>query len=145
MNTRVKTFMPLVGAVLAVALCGCQSPRTASALATSIATTVALQEKPEIRPYIQIAAEVICTAANDNATTPDSLFERLAQIPNSNPYANLFLNVALTGYISYWERNDKDAKEVLLGNCDGLRFGLLSATPQAIRAARGHYPRLKVK
>lgn len=101
---------------------GCSSPRGVKAIsqaATTIISTVALQQNPEIRPYLVEARPIICAAAMSTNADPDLVIGDLETISNENAiYVSTINSLFALAFAYYPEGESWQAS--LDGVCSGL-------------------------
>lgn len=125
---------------------GCGNPRSIQAITQGgahIATSIALQRQPEIRPYLTAIVPVICAAAAGTNSTPDSLVAKIETMPSKNVAAAAFVNTLLA--MTYVYLDGPDYRAALQGVCTGATFGLLYGEPKNKLGTPRVYPSLNVK
>lgn len=128
---------------------GCSNPRGVKAIsqaATTIISTVALQQNPEIRPFLAQAAPVICLASQSTNAEPELVIADLETIDNSNAIYVATINSLFAISLAYWPEGES-WQASLDGVCNGLN--LVLAMPQSrsggpLSSPKNSYPRVSM-
>lgn len=114
-----------------MAVTGCSSLKQISPAlvqqGVSTTTRYALSKYPQAKPGVQIAQNVICSAANSTNIAPEQVVAAIQGTTQLTPESTLIINGALTLYIGIWDSYGADAvsktpvlQTYLKATCDGL-------------------------
>lgn len=122
--------------------------------ATYIAATIAMQESPDVRIYLNMVTPIVCHAAG-NSLRPEDWVPDVDVLPKGDGYGPLLINGLLPLALAYLDDGDTNSYNAWLsGSCKGLSLATGSAQPPAGVAASSarvttpanhRYPHIRIR